>query len=53
MNQTYLANKQMCTRFVHSDTSGFTYEVNLSTMSQSNTSTRKARPIRRQIKSRP
>ena len=47
--QTYLANKQMCTRFVHSDTSGFTYEVNLSTMLQSNTSTHKARPIRRQI----
>jgi len=46
--QTYLANKGMCTRFVHSESSGFTYEVNLSSLTQTNTSSRKSRPIRRQ-----
>lgn len=40
-------NASLVTRFVYSDTSGYTYKVDLATLSQTNTTSNKRRPIRR------
>jgi hypothetical protein len=40
-------NASLTTRFIHSTSSGYTYQVNLEQFSQMNTTSRKVRPIRR------